>query len=487
MCGAVLYTSNQTKQIQNQVCAGFVPENPVEGTAAEKQVAITDRRKRQTAWLQRERGPGMHQFQWRPRKRFRGSAEKWLYALDNQLKFCTAFGGLAFISPEKQPDMFLPSKWRRWPHMLCNLDQGSDGLSAVYASLFKFLLCMTPIFDWVHGCQRDFWHAYKQVGQYSTCLLFLIIFNLSQGPDKEEGLRFKQLQDALAEMAESFPDPESFPLFLEHSEQMLQELADVIDVNASASPIRALYEYITQSAPFTKKHYRVKLGEFGAWQTTAEAFLSAWGLTRFKCEYVALETDMIGTGKFAQKIIINKDHLKAADEATTTTSSTATQIDTKILRSCCQNVVVVSLAILGELQYKRILAVMALVVGPLRHWQGNCSKMMKSSNGNMEWLTQQFASEFMGVLVRAWKTLSSMKLMQTGGFLDFQHAAEEELDGISLVDDEFAGMQGKLTQHTIAARLRRLLYVFGPPPDFPLWKGLSREVQKGHVGSQEAL
>ena len=91
------------------------------------------------------------------------------------------------------------------------------------------------------------------MGQYSTCLLFLIIFNLSQGPDKEEGLRFKQLQDALAEMAESFPDPESFPLFLEHSEQMLQERADVIDVNASASPIRALYEYITQSAPFTKK------------------------------------------------------------------------------------------------------------------------------------------------------------------------------------------------------------------------------------------
>ena len=172
---------------------------------------------------------------------------------------------------------------------------------------------------------------------------------------------------------------------------------------------------------------------------------------------------MIGTGKFAQKIIINKDHFKAADEATTTTSSTATQIDTKILRSCCQNVVVVSLAILGEMQYKRSVAVMALVVGPLRHWRGNCSKMMKSTTGNMEWLTHQFASEFMGVLVRAWKTLSSMKLMQIGGFLDCQHVAEEELDGISLVDDEFAGMQGKLTQHTIAARLRRLLYVFGFP------------------------
>ena len=126
MCGAVFYTPNQTKQIQNQVCAGFVRESPVEGTSAEKQVAITDHRKRQTAWLQRERGPGMHKFQWRPRKRFRGSAEQMLYALDSQLKFCTAFGGLAFISPEKQPDMFLPNKWRRWPHMLCNVDQGSD-------------------------------------------------------------------------------------------------------------------------------------------------------------------------------------------------------------------------------------------------------------------------------------------------------------------------------------------------------------------------
>ena len=108
-----MYTPNQTKQIQNQVCAGFVPESPVEGTAAEKQVAITDRRKRQTAWLQRERGPGMHKYQWRPRKRFRGYVENWLHALDNQFEFCTAFGGLGFISPEKQPGMFLPSKWRR--------------------------------------------------------------------------------------------------------------------------------------------------------------------------------------------------------------------------------------------------------------------------------------------------------------------------------------------------------------------------------------
>ena len=141
---------------------------------------------------------------------------------------------------------------------------------------------------------------------------------------------------------------------------------------------------------------------------------------------------MVGTNTFAQKIIIDKDHMMAADEATTATSTAATQIDSKILRSCCQNVVVVSLAVFGEMQYKRGLAVMALVVGPLRHWQGTCSKMMKSSNGNMEWLTQQFASDVMGVLVNTWKTLSSMKLMQTGGFLKFQHAAEEELDGISL-------------------------------------------------------
>ena len=126
-------------------------------------------------------------------------------------------------------------------------------------------------------------------------------------------------------------------------------------------------------------------------------------MTRFKCEYVALGIDMVGTNKFAHKIIINKEHLRAADEATTTTSTTATQIDSKILRSCCQNVVVVSLAVLGELQFKRILAVMALVVGPLRQWQGNCSKMMKSTSGNMEWLTHQFAFEFMGVLVRTWK------------------------------------------------------------------------------------
>ena len=75
--------------------------------------------------------------------------------------------------------------------------------------------------------------------------------------------------------------------------------------------------------------------------------------------------------------MIRKEHIKEAS-GENSTSMTHTQIDQKILKSACQNILAVAVAVLSEHQYRRTLAIMTYSCSPIRHWQGKASKDMKS-------------------------------------------------------------------------------------------------------------
>ena len=79
-----------------EVSAAFVPEEGQPATPADKAKAVTGQRKRHRSWLRREKGPDGHKAAWRPRKRYRVSAEKWILAVDNAIKHSTSLPGLAF-------------------------------------------------------------------------------------------------------------------------------------------------------------------------------------------------------------------------------------------------------------------------------------------------------------------------------------------------------------------------------------------------------
>ena len=459
-----------------EVAAAFVPEEGQPATPADKTQAVAAQRKRHRSWLRREKGPDGHKAAWRPRKRYRVSAEKWILAVDNAIKHSTSLPGLAFAKFNSLNNVWRPSNWRKWPHTTCTIDQGGDGLSAVHALMYMLLLNITVLYDWCHGAQRDFFVTFKAIGHFSTMLLFLCIFNFAQGPDKEEGMRFQQVQEALQDMVDKHIDPENFPLLCEYSDQMISELKDTMGLDGLQSPLHSLWEFIKSNALFTKKQYRVKLCEWGAWVAAAEAFLAMYTFTRFKCEYVCLEMDMFGSKGFTKKIIVNREHIKAAAE-TTTTSIDVTQVDTEILRSCSQTVLVSSVAVMAEPNYKRVLAIMALSCSHIKHWQGSASKAMKSVASNAEWLLLQHKSGFIGHLLETWATLSDMKVLRAALFLEFEGAQVDELVVIAELDDDFAKLQGRTVQHLIAARIRRLLYC---------WLGWPHRHQRCKLGDQMA-
>ena len=461
-----------------QVMTAFVPVEelqPAEGEAGRIQTALSQR-KRHRSWLTRERGSAGHKDAWRPRKRFRVAAEKWVVAIDRQLRVSTGFGGLKFLKPDWQSPAWSQKRWRSWPHMGVILDQGGDGLSGLHAMLWMMLLNVTGWFDWAHGIQNDIWTGFKAVGHFSTCLLFLLIFNLSQGPEKEEGLRFQQLQECLEHMIQIYGDsPETFELLNSFAPNILTEMAQELDFQPGTVPLLSLWEHICSHAPFTKKAYRVKMCEFGAWVAAGEGFLSQWSLTLFKVSYCTLELDMLHGKGVAQKIFIDKEHIKEATHDSTSTSHV--QIDSKILKSTCQNLLVVAVALLSESNYRRLLAIMVLTCSPMRHWQQHALKVMKSASENKKWLIGQMNGGFMLLVTDIGDSLKNYKLLQEAGFFVWEHLSPEEQQAAAAFDDDYARMHGTLVLCLMAARVIR---------NFMVTNGWPHQMVKLQLGNRAA-
>lgn len=142
-----------------------------------------------------------------------------------QVRSTTSFGGLAHWSPTESPSHF-SGGWWPWPHLSVVNDQGSDDKSAVFALAYdrRLQLNISPYWDPAHGSWRDTLRMIKSCGHCSFMLLCMVTINLPHGPEQTD-LRFQQLQESMRHHFK-FASPQSSPLFLNLSPEMMAELDD---------------------------------------------------------------------------------------------------------------------------------------------------------------------------------------------------------------------------------------------------------------------
>ena len=138
--------------------------------------------KRQRAWLRRDETA--EPKTWRPTKLHRVSTKWWLLQIDNQIRQCTHFSGLAHF--QIRDDW---GHWSKWPHCSLSIDLGSDGVCAYFAAIYKFKLNMILFPDESHSCKNSFIECAKESGVWHLLLLMLITWNLEFGPRQEETRR----------------------------------------------------------------------------------------------------------------------------------------------------------------------------------------------------------------------------------------------------------------------------------------------------------
>lgn len=452
---------------------------------------------------------------WRPKLVFRATAAKYLRLVDNQLRVSSCFGGLEHYRYVEGADRWDKAQWRVWPSLTIAADQGSDGVAALHAAMYKqstacnllamsgvaqghlaegsapvgdvsepstkhpmsdvflhivgvlvsrslgdsgplgqfqassrigpapdaLVRCRTrfvvagrrfhfvpaaentldaavpgrttvrawsefvparalvpkswaaplcqALWDFSHGAVNDLNQSYRKCGLMSFVLLLLIVENLPHGPDRDEGLRFSQMSEMMAFVFRNF-EAHQCDLFRERAADILSEKeADLpSEVVHDADPVGALWGHVKGLAPFEKRGYKINTARFMAFQRAAYDLLKDWSLLLFKVEFLGLELDMVKGRAFKEKVLVKQGLLQEAAELNST-SREVLALDAKLLRSACQNAVVISMMVLGVPRHRRLLSIVTLVAQPVDEWHGKASATCRSVSDSRAFVASQ--------------------------------------------------------------------------------------------------
>ena len=149
--------------------------------------------KRHATWLLK-RSQAREDESFRPRKVYRMTTKKLMWAWDVQWATSTCHNGLSAIKPTWADPQWATSNWRNWICLGPALDQGSDNICSISAGLNKpeLKLNWSAYWDPWHGVDNDIMDGFKHEKLYAFLLLSLVMLNLQHGNAREPDCRYWQ-------------------------------------------------------------------------------------------------------------------------------------------------------------------------------------------------------------------------------------------------------------------------------------------------------
>lgn len=241
-------------------------------------------------------------------------------------------------------------------------------------------LCLCPqvFWDFSHGAVNDLNQSYRRCGLMSFVLLLLVVQNLPFGPDRDEGLRFSQMSEMMSFVFGHFKAHQCESFTERVSDILAEKAADLPDhVLHAADPAAALWAHLEKLTPFEKRGYKINTARFMAFQRASYDLTKDWSLLLFKAEFLGLELDMAKGRSFKEKVLAKQSLLKEAAELNST-SREVLALDAKLLRSACQNAVVISMMVLGVPRHRRLLCIVTGAAQPIDGWHGKANARCRS-------------------------------------------------------------------------------------------------------------
>ena len=305
-------------------------------------------------------------------------------------------------------------------------------------------------FEGFLGCIRD-------SGLYNWLLLAMITMNLPHGPDSTD-MRFMQVKDAMVHCFQTHTSS-SCELFQEHLPGLLLDVAaDLPEYEDGMTTDERAWRFLEEHSAFQKKGEKVNLTRFHSVVKEGREFVKRWTSTLVQCEYVSLEMDMLKGKKFTDKVTVK---MAGRDpDAPDTTAATATALDDRALRSCCQNSVVIALMFLSEDLNLRLMHMVVSLAGPVTLWHSAMEKQVRSVASASSWLLDQVSGGFCKHVTDIWRVLSDDDFMKSSGLLHFQERDVVDLsDGRLFNDEEISGRCGSFALCLMSKRCRRCLWM----------------------------
>ena len=167
----------------------------------------------------------------------------------------------------------------------------------------------------------------------------------------------------------------------------------------------------------------------------------------------------MGGKALCKKILVKAQHVEHA-KSLETTSLCATQAEVKLLRSCCENNLVLTLMMLSVYKHQRELKCIIEPARKLDEWMGHAITHLSGGHVTQKWIKEQFSGGFMVRVQECIASLSNEESLTACGFLEYLRATIEERNDVVILDDELAALHGDASLELMCRRMRRCLYFF---------------------------
>eukprot|EP00972_Heterocapsa_arctica_P010156 1491140-Heterocapsa_arctica.AAC.1 len=115
-------------------------------------------------------------------------------------------------------------------------------------------------------------------------------------------------------------------------------MGDQLPATRSGQSVQDLRNHLKETTRSENKDCKVNFCRFMDDIRANKKLLPHWSLLLFKCEFLALVMDFLQGRSLKDKLLLKQNVVRDAEELSTT-SSEVTQLDAKLLISCCHNAV----------------------------------------------------------------------------------------------------------------------------------------------------
>lgn len=340
-------------------------------------------RRAATAYWMQQAGKSSAQKADAPPRRHRAKALAWLTALDHQLVVSTG-GGLK----EFQLDACVESRPEpgHWPLIVVALDQGSDGWAGVHFLSRAARVNIMYLHDASHRLWNDVLLSLKSVGAWPAVLLLQLCFNMEHGP-WDDARWFAQLREGAASYV-ALASPERDELFVGLLPLILADSGDA-DMVCDKDFTTELFHNLPSCCKIMQQ--KVGMSRWFGIVDAASSFLPVWHSRLLVQTYLCLQMgiDLAGAGTAMMDSVTLSSASSSTDPARCSTAQDSE--DVRKLRSACRNALHFATLVLGDADMHAMARLLPAVVAPLRSWQTEQSKTLRSCSDSAEWYMRQAA------------------------------------------------------------------------------------------------
>ena len=304
--------------------------------------------------------------------------------------------------------------------------------------------------------------------------------NLPHGPNRDDQRRY-ETRELMSSVYRSDVLPEDVPLFVAHSERIIENLRTtgvVFDNNKCL--LRQAWDWFrVNRCESLASGRRTSTCRFMGLPCAIIDHVNHWGLDLFERTYVALELDKLGNRALVEKLKLDPT-VAAVEEPSGERASTSktTTIDEKAVRKCCENALVISVLVLQDDHHYRVAQIMACAAAVLKRWHTDQNKILRCSGGSLKFWTDQVEGGYLTHVNDCLDVLFNMQALHDCGFAtDAKEASVVKND--MTAEDEYAALLCDQQRILAGLRMKRHLNtIVGHPRSFLACRKGGRRAQE---------